>query len=248
MSSGNWKTWIGVALAVGLLVLVAVRLRLALHDRPPDWLRQEDKHSAKLAEGSLKKFRAFRKETEFEAQQAKLPVGSIQFFEISADGKVNIVWNTVRLANQGFNPLADFDQWGGDDERRLLGFYTLDGEPVGFTVKHHPSRPHSYFLVVHLPKPLAPGESTLVLRVERRPLSLKTNAKGQTQFGLGRLNKPTTAVHARGLSLPERARLEQYRPEKGAFEFTGHSPMIGWINSCLDSNFPPLNATFTLSR
>jgi len=246
MSFGNWKTWAGIAFALLLIGFVVVRLRLVFHDRPPDWLRQQDKHSAKLPDASLKKFRAFRKETELEAQQAKLPVGSIQFFEISPDGKETLAWNTLRLTNQGFNPLADFDQWGGADELRLLGFYTLDGEPLGFTVKHHPARPRNFYVVVHLPKPLAPGDSALVLRIDRRPLNLKANAKGQSQFGLGRLNKPTIAVHARGLSLPEHARLWQYRPEKGAFEFTGPSPMVGWINSCLDSNFPPLNATFTL--
>jgi hypothetical protein len=130
----------------------------------------------------------------------------------------------------------------------LLGFYTLDGEPLGFTVKHHPARPHAFFVVAHLGKALTPGESTLVLRVERRPLNLKTNANGQTQFGLGRFAKPTAAIHGRAVSLPAQAKLVQYRPQQGAFEFTGDPPLVGWINACLDTNFPPLSATFTLPR
>ena len=244
----NWKTWAVAAIVVAAIVLVAARWRMSFSDHPPDWLRQEDKQSAKLPAASLKNFKSFRKEVEIEARQRSLPVGSIQFFEVARDGKETIAWNTVKLINQGFNPNADFDQPGGSDEARLLGFYTLDGDSLGFTVKHHPARPRGFYAVVHLNKPLAPGESTLVLRLERRPLNLKPDAKGQLQYGLGRLAKPIAAIHGRAVSLPERAKSVQYRPEKGAVEFKGDPPLVGWINSCLDTNFPPLNATFTLPR
>jgi hypothetical protein len=86
------------------------------------------------------------------------------------------------------------------------------------------------------------------MRVERRPLNLKANAKGQMQFGLGRFARPSAAIHGRAVSLPEQAKLVQYRPETGAFEFRGDPPLVGWINACLDTNFPPLSATFTLAR
>jgi len=130
----------------------------------------------------------------------------------------------------------------------LLGFYTLDGDSLGFTVKHHPSRPRGFYAVVHLNKPLAPGESALVLRLERRPLNVKSDSKGQLQYPLGRFAKPTAAISGRAVSLPERAKLVQYRPGNGAFEFTGDPPLVGWVNACLDTNFPPLSATFTLPR
>jgi hypothetical protein len=248
MRAGNWKTWTSLVVTVVVLGFVAVRLRSTLVDRPPEWLRQQDKHSAKLPAASLKNFKVFRKEVELEAGQSRLPVGSIQFFEIAATGKETIAWNAIRLTNQGFNPIADFDQPGSGNEPSLVGFYTLDGDPLDYTVKHHPARPRSFYTVVHVGKPLAPGESVQLLRIERRPLNLKLNAKGQAQFGLGRLAKPTAVIHGRAVSLPSRAKLVRYRPEKGAFEFTGDPPLVGWINSCLDTNFPPLNATFTLPR
>jgi hypothetical protein len=244
----SWKMWAGVAFAVAAIVFVVARWRTSFSERPPDWLRQEDRQSARLPDASLKNFKSFRKEVEQEAKQRNLPVGSIQFFEVSRDGKATVAWNTVKLTNQGFNPNADFDQPGGSDEARLLGFYALDGESLGFTLKHHPARPRGFYAVVHLDNPLAPGESVLVLRLERRPLNLKPNAKGQLQYPVGRFARPTAAIHGRAVSLPERAKLVQYRPDKGAFEFAGDPPLVGWINACLDTNFPPLSATFTLPR
>jgi hypothetical protein len=244
----SWKAWVGAAFVVGAIVFVVARWHASFSDRPPDWLRQEDKQSIQLPDASLKNFKSFRKEVEVEAKQRNLPVGSIQFFEVARDGKEVIAWNSVKLTNQGFNPNAHFDQPGGGDETRLLGFYTLDGESLGFTVKHHPSRSRGFYAVVHLDKPLPPGESTLVLRIERRPLNIKPNVKGQLQYGLGRFAKPTAAIHGRAVSLPERAKLVRYRPDKGAFEFAGDPPLVGWINACLDTNFPPLSATFTLPR
>jgi len=244
----NWKTWTGVAVTVLVIGFVAARWRSSFVQRPPDWLRQQDKHSVRLPAASLKHFREFYRQIEIEAEQKNLPVGSIQFLELAADGKEMIAWNTERLANQGFNPAANFDQWGGSEETRLLGYYTLEGDPVNFTVKHHPARPQDFFPVIHLLKPLAPGASALVLRLDRRPLTLKPNAKGQTQFGLGRLIKPANAIHARGVCLPDHAQLVQYKPEKGAFEFPDNPPMVGWINSCLDPSLPPLSATFTLAH
>ena len=244
----NWKAWASAAFAVAAIAFIVWRWRESFADRPPDWLRQQDKHSVKLPDASLKNFTAFRKEVELESRQRHLPVGTIQFFEVARDGKETIAWNSLRLTNQGFNPNADFDQPGSGEEQRLLGFYTLDGAPLGYTVKHHPSRPRAFYVIVHLEKPIAPGQSAMLLRIDRRPLNLKPNSKGQMQFGLGRFAKPTAMIHGRAVSLPERAKLVQYRPETGAFEFTGDPPLVGWINACLDTNFPPLSATFTLPR
>jgi len=244
----NWKHWTGLGVALVLIGFAVARLQSSFRDRPPAWLRQQDKRGPGLPAESRKHFQQFRREIELEAEQKSLPVASIQFIELMKDGKEGVVWNTEKVTNQGFKPLADFEMQGGGDEERLRGYYTLEGEPLGFTVKHHPNRPKSFYMAVHLRQPLPPGQSVLVLRLERRAYTIKPNAKGEAQLGLGRLTRATTAVHARGLCLPDRARLVQYRPDKGAFAFEDNPPMVGWINSCLDPAFPPLNATFILPK
>jgi hypothetical protein len=243
----NWKGWGSAAFAIAALAFIVLRWRASFSDRPPDWLRQQDKQSAQLPEASWRNFKSFRKQVEWEAHQRNLPVGLIQFYEVARSGKETTAWNTVRLTNQGFNSNADFDLPGGAEESRLIGFYTPDGLPLGFTVKHHPARPRGFYVVVHLSSALAPGETAVVLRVEHRPLNLKPNAKGQLQYGLGRFGRAAT-IQGRAVSLPEGTRLVQYRPNKGAFEFAGDPPLVGWINACLETNPPPLSATFALPR
>jgi len=103
---------------------------------------------------------------------------------------------------QGFNPLNNVQASIGGDEKRFVGFYATDGGPIPFTIVRVPGRRGNPPVTLHLKSPIPPGETQLVVRVERRRAPVNIGKDGKAQAGLGRFPRTPNAVYARAIGLP----------------------------------------------
>ena len=96
------------------------------------------------------------------------PLASLVVIQVGRYGQRDTVWSTEVFRNDGFDPMQHFERGTIGKATHLLGFYTLDGEPLNFTEKGQPHAPERTLLTVHIAEPLAAGATQLVLRVEQR--------------------------------------------------------------------------------
>ena len=239
--STHWKTWTGVALALLVFGFAAYRVRTAFY-APPGSLRIETKTGPDLDKPVLECFRADYRQIDHEVKVTGLPLASIFFVEVCAARHECRFWRAAKLTNAGMDPITQFEM--GTTAERLVGYYTLDGQPLPFQLKHPPARPKNPTVCVDLPAPLAPGAADWVLRVEAAPVKLTANFKGEFTVDFPRLSNAENVIRAAALCLPAGGRLISYRPQVGAYEST--TGWNGWINTRLEARAPAPFATFKL--
>jgi hypothetical protein len=240
----NWKLWLAGAVVLVTLAFCIHRFRSSFQDKAPDWLRLRQIDSPSLPAAIVERFVEFRKSLESEAKTAGLSVDSVQMVELTPDGKDIRLWAFEKFTNPGPTPLANFEvpHWLTDD--RPVGYYTVDGPPLHFMLKHHPSRPNVAFGEIILDKPLAPGETRLVLNIEHIPNNLKPDAAGEMTYRFTKLRGADTSVQGVCFLLPSNYAVQRYAPKAGASEYTGNMPMISWINTRLEAVSLPPSVTF----
>ena len=159
----------------------------------------------------------------------------IEFWDLAEPSKSQngTRWQTVALHNPGFAPRAVFEHpaYGGND--RLLGFFAADGRPLTVERRRDANNPHSGRWILHLQPPLAPGETRLVLQVERIPTPFQpaSNGKGGALHwpGVATGPRPPLLVQVRALRLPEDATwtMHQGTPEPDVLK--GEPPVLCWL-------------------
>jgi hypothetical protein len=229
----NWKLALAVVVVVAALAFAGVRARRLFREESPSWMNYQQLTSPALGRHSLEHYRDFQREVTSAAEFLGIPVGSLQLFEVLSDGATVRHWQPQAFSNPGFNSLSQFEvnRWLTDD--RLVGYYTTNGRPLQFSLKQHPARSNTVFCTVLAPQPVAPGESLLTLRVERRPDRLVPSVKGEYRLSLPRPFRNTNTIHAVGVVLAANLRLVRAVPEEGAYIRERKGTLVAWLNTRL---------------
>ena len=248
----NWKLWLAV-IACGIVMAFCVRRAYnAFHERPPAWVKTEDRVGPVITRdnhlnAAWKAFSDLLVTVRRESARQQLPVGSVSLLALESDITNAVSIATESLVNQGFNPLNNVQASIGGDERRFVGFYGIDGGPIPFTIVRVPGRRGNPPVTLHLKNPIAPGETQLVARVERRRAPVNIGKDGKAQAGLGRFPRTPNAVYARAIELPSGSMIVRNVPDTTATVSGDVVPLVSWIGTATNAN-APMSVVFTLSK
>jgi hypothetical protein len=245
----NWKLWLAMVACMIVLVFCWRRAYDSFHERPPDWVKTEDRIGPSISrDGQLsvawKEFGDLLGTVRRESVQRQLPVGGVSLLALEADVTNAISIVTEPMMNQGFNPLKNVQASIGGDEKRFIGFYTTDGAPIPFTIVRVPGRPRNPPVTLHLNSPIAAGETQWVVRVERRRAPVNIGKDGKAQAGLGRFPRTPNAVYARAIGLPPGGVIVRSVPAATATVVEGVAPLVSWIGTATNAN-APMSVVFT---
>ena len=248
----QWKLWLAVIACGIVTALCARRTYNAFHERPPAWVKTEDRVGPAINRDSQlnvawKEFSDLLGTVRRESTQEQLPVGSVSLLALETDATNAISIATESVVNQGFNPLNNIQASIGGDEKRFVGFYATDGGPIPFTIVRVPGRPRNPPVTLHLNSPIAPGETQLVVRVERRRAPVNIGKDGKAQAGLGRFPRTPNAVYARAIGLPPGSVIVRSVPATTATLSVGVDPLVAWIGTATNAN-APMSVVFTPSK
>ena len=245
--TGNWKFKCALAGLLLAVLFTGYRACRSLQEVGPAWLRLERRHGSSLPTAMMPSLQSLLHQLELEVQQSGEPVESLVYFVILKTGKQMLVCNLETVSNPGFEPASQFPVQRWTTDQSIVGYYLLNGTPLNFTLKHHPTQPNAACLAVETREPLAPGASISVLRVEQRQLKLRPDAAGFCRQNLPWVPRDNGAIHAVAICLPARAILQTYQPAAGAYCLTTDAPFVGWINRRLDNNAPAPFVMFKLN-
>ena len=248
----NWKLWLAVVACVVATAFCARRAYDAFYERPPAWVKTEDRIGPAISrDGQLnvawKEFSDLLGTVRRESAQQQLPVGSVSLLALESDATNAVSIATESVVNQGFNPLNNIQASIGGDEKRFVGFYGTDGGRIPFTIVRIPGRPRNPPVTLHLNSPIAPGETQLVVRVERRRAPVNIGKDGKAQAGLGRFPRTPNAVYGRALGLPTGSAIVRTVPDKTATISEGAAPLVSWIGTATSAN-APMSVVFTVPK
>lgn len=247
----NWKLWLAVPVFLAGGFFGGWQLYQAFWSGPPKGFYIKTRTSPALDRGSRadlmwNRFRYLYTEAQREAAAYQQSLASFSFLELGRDPQQAVEWSLDTVINPGFDPLRNIERTLGNQADALVGYYTSDGQALAYTLKRPADFPNRTAVTIHLDKPINPGQTTQLLRLQRRKLSLKPNKNAYT-LSLGWLPDPQRGIHARGVRLPERARVVKYAPDQ-AFTATNGVPMVGWINTYLPTKNRTITVTFTLPQ
>lgn len=251
--SGGWKYLVIVPL---FLVAVGYAVRqcyVSFQEKPPDWLSQKERSTPSLTglnrpDAPWRQFGKLLEQAQMQARRDKLPLNDVQFFELGKKAGEIIVWHAENVVNPGFGPLTRIERAFGMEPVNLIGFYTAEGKPIAFTVKSVAGKPKSFWVTIHIEKPLAPSESMILVRKEKQKHASRPNPEGKFTFGLGRLGGPANTIQARGIRIPEGGALTGYTPQSGVNVTLNDTPTVNWVNTLVDQPGTPLSVTFTSTQ
>ncbi len=204
-------------------------------------------HSPALPRKSWQQFGELLRLARQTATRDGLRLRSIELVELTDDPKTAIYWLDDELKNPGFEPLQRLERQSGGRGNELLGFYTLDGTPLSFTERTDPRDAQHHILTVQLDEPLAPGKTVLILRRERRPVSIRTGRDGAQTLALGRLGPGGDVLRVRGVCLLSKMTLLNYTPQPSATRNQSDPPFVGWISDPDATNSVPVTVAFQQS-
>lgn len=248
----HWKTIGLVLLLLGAVVFVAARWRSGFRSAVPASIEMVDLQSPSLTwnaglRGSWNHVAELTKMATAEAAKSGLSVGSLNLWSVQPAAKQTYLWTTSQFLNPGFNPLSRFDVSGGIHTNTLVGFYSLEGQPLRYSLKRYPGQSSIASVTIHLATPLPAGQTAMVFRVEERSDLVRTNAQGVLQVGLGRLAPDPARLQARGLVLPAGARILEHKPNEGAaMTRIDDQPVINWLSPFIRQDGAVLLVEFRL--
>jgi hypothetical protein len=245
----NWKLWLATITCVIVMVFCSRRAYNAFHERPPNWVKTEDRVGPAISrDGRLnvawKGFSDLLGTVRRESTQQQLPVGGVSLLALETDVTNALSIVTEPMVNQGFNPLKNVQASIGGDEKRFVGFYATDGAPIPFTIVRVQGRPRNPPVTLHLNSPIAPGETQWVVRVERRRAPVNIGKDGRAQAGLGRFPRTPDAVYARAIGLPSGSVIVRSVPATTAMVAEDVAPLVSWIGTATNTN-APMSVVFT---
>ncbi len=162
----HWKLWLAAITCVIVMVFCSRRAYNAFHERPPDWVKTEDRLGPAISrdnqrEVAWKEFSDLLGAVRRESAEQQLPVGGVSLLALEADVTNALSIVTEPMVNQGFNPLKNVQASIGGDEKRFVGFYATDGGPIPFTIVRVPGRPRNPPVTLHLNNPIAAGRNAM---------------------------------------------------------------------------------------
>jgi hypothetical protein len=239
----HWKLWLATINCMIVMVFCARRAYNTFHERPPDWVKTEDRVGPAISRDgqrnvAWKQFSDLLGTVRRESAQQQLPVGGVSLLALEADVTNALSIVTEPMVNQGFNPLKNVQASIGGDEKRFVGFYATDGGPIPFTIVRVPGRQRNPPVTLHLNNPIAPGETQWVVRVEQRRAPVNIGKDGKAQAGLGRFPRTPNAVYARAIGLPSGSVIVRNAPATTATVTEGAAPLVSWIGIANNTNAP----------
>jgi hypothetical protein len=245
----HWKLWLTAIACVIVMSFSSQRAYNAFHERPPDWVKTEDRVGPAISrDGQLsvawKEFSDLLGTVHRESAQQQLPVGGVSLLALEADVTNTLSIVTEPMMNQGFNPLKNVQASIGGDEKRFVGFYATDGAPIPFTIVRVKGRQRNPPVTLHLNTPIAPAETQWVVRVERRRGPVNIGKDGKAQAGLGRFPRTPNAIYARAIGLPPGSTIVRSVPATTATVAEGVAPLVSWIGTATNAN-APMSVAFT---
>jgi len=248
----NLKLWLAVVACGIVAVFCARRAYNVFHERPPMWVKTEDRVGPAVSRDNhlnvaWKEFSDLLGTVQRESARQQLPVGSVSLLALETDVTNAVSIATESVVNQGFNPLNNVQASIGGDEKRFVGFYATDGGPIPFTIVRVPGRRGNPPVTLHLKSPIPPGETQLVVRVERRRAPVNIGKDGKAQAGLGRFPRTPNAVYARAIGLPSGSVIVRSTPDTTATVSVDVAPLVSWIGTATNAN-APMSVVFTLPK
>ncbi len=218
---------------VGAIVAVLAALAFGLRqvhvgwrERPPASFAFREHRSPPLDAALRARLREWTRE----------PVGSLTIWQVGAVGQRDRHGTLEPWRNGGLSPLQRFERQGHTNAP-VIGFYTVDGEPLPFTEKRDSAHAERVWWTVSLPAPLAPGATQWVLRVEERWNRASPTPSGHLVARAAGVNPRQIGRHIRVIELPPGAQVVRVTPP----EVTG--PCFVWMAWDHETK-PPLTVTY----
>lgn len=235
-----------LTVVAGTLVWFATaRYRESFSQAPPEWLQPRQMNSPSLPKDAGAEFLKLLDLANRYGKQRGAPLGSVRLAEVRNTNDL-VWWTTERFTNAGFDPLRSIERSLRLDPPLFLGYYSSEGKPLAYTIKHSPTRPKDMLLTVHLPSPLAAGAADTLFRLELQTNRVRALKDGRHQVGLGRMPPADGAIHLWAVRLPERARVVRHIPGPGS-EVSGNEVVqVAWANARMETSAPPISLIFEL--
>jgi hypothetical protein len=231
--------------ATGFLLHLA---RDVITHQPPAWLQTRRLAGPSLNREVLRQFRNMVDITQQEAERLRVPVGSVQIYQLRHGKTEPLVWNLEQFVNQGFDPQSRFQYELRTPDQRIVGYYGMDGKPLPAIIRKltylKEQRPNVELTVE---PPVRPGAELLVIRLERGRRIVETMQKDGWLLSLDRLPATNAVVASRAVCLPKGAVVIRYAPDTGIGSTAGGAPTIRWFNASLDARDPAPSVAFRWS-
>jgi len=239
----SWKTWVIVVLVLAGVAFGVRQYRAAFQETTPTGYTFRRVSTPVLDKGWRGQLRQLVKAAN--QRTAGLSISSLQILQLAREGKEEIFWNSDVAKNVGFKPQKTVErQWSGTTDR-LVGFYTLDGEPLVYTVRRAAQDERTTAVTVQLTDALAPGASVTFLRVEKRANSVRQDHQSHWVAGMNWPNRTEMGLRVRALCLPAGATIVKVLPEEPLVIGLGAQPLLGWFATDMQVK-KPVAVTFDL--
>lgn len=198
----------------------------------------EKRSSPTLASSTRAPIRDLLRQAQTMATERGVPVVSLHAIQLGPKDEPDKVWFSETLRNGVFEPLRNFERSvSGGQDVKLLGYYTLQGDPLEFTAKTHPERPERTFVTIHLPAAISPGATQTVFRVEQRTNLAQATGNGIYTVRVGGADARQRGIHIRAIQLPAHAKVVSVQPANVPPP-KGIEPLIAWIGTEKELNRP----------
>jgi hypothetical protein len=247
--SGGWKYIIVIPVFV-LGVAWSVRQSYeSFQEKPPAWLKQRERASPGLSglyrpDAPWNQFSKLLDLAQTESRKNRMPVNMVQFYELGKKAGEIILWQAETMTNPGFKAFNQIERDLWFPPANLIGFYTADGRPLSYTVKSVDGKPNIFWATIYIEKPLAPGESMILVRREKQMRDIRPSKAGQYSFGIGRLGGPPDTIQARGVRVPEGGSIVEYGSQGGVNINLSDTPTVFWVNTLVEQPNAPVGVTF----
>jgi hypothetical protein len=250
----HWKRWtviVVLSLAAGFILHQA---RSALTNRPPFWLKTTTIKGPKLTTSDpacpLKRFRQMVDDARLEARQLRLPMGSVQLYEVRKRKGNVVVWNVERFVNRGFDPETRFQHGLRTPIQQLIGYYMLDGKPISAVVRELTKlQGRTANIELTVPEPVAAGAELFVIRLERGTAKpVLSPHSGHYYLSLSYLPSTNSGIACRAIQLPQGSSIVRYAPAEVAWSAAQGAPIVAWQNSQMPPKAPAPSLTFTMPQ
>ncbi|MCG3146767.1 MAG: hypothetical protein PCFJNLEI_00201 [Verrucomicrobiae bacterium] len=253
MLRDNWKLLVTILVTLIVLALAGLRFKRAFAPQAPAALNYVQHTSPGFTfnadlRRAWKSVAAFVAQAQREEKAALKKLTQLSFVHVSRLPNEALIWDSLEARNPGFETLRRVERSEPGAPAKLIGYYTLDGQPLTYDTKTDLRNPRQTLTTVTLAAPLGPGKAELIFRVLSTTARITTNTPGKGVVSLGRLPANPAELHALGLAVPQPASLAKYPTIGARVQNQEALTTIIWFNTEPDSAPRQIQVTFDLNR
>jgi hypothetical protein len=259
----NWKVWVTLVVLCAAIFFAVNRYRAAVAPKAPSWMNLRQGIGPALqtrwsTDASWEIIKPFIEQVRRDSIAHLLPIGTVIIHEYTSDPSTIILWTAEQLINPGFAPLKDFERMNTPRDGDLMGFYTLNGDPIPYTLRNAPNSAQMTYITINMTQSVEPGKTEVILRRQQAPATsgmragtvgasaASTNQPGRISVWMPPMPPPIRAIHARAVLLPKGAGVSRFSPPQASIVATNERPFLAWINSNNSSNTPAVTMSFVM--